>query len=179
MNNVSGFFYPCKFKPLFTLSMLWALTACSPDTPTHERPLAGPEVFFPILLEHQALEVQLAITRSETQRGLSQHTSLGPMQGMLFIFRQPGFLRFWMKDTSIPLDIGYFSKGGVLKEIYPMFPYNLETIASHSDQLQIALEVNQGWFAQNGIELGAQLDMATVKSALKERGVDLNEFGLP
>ena len=178
MHSASYHLYPLALKTLFTLSILSGLSACSSDSPTTTPPAAGPDVLFPIRIGDRTVKVQLAVTPSETERGLSKHTELEPMQGMLFIFRQPGSLRFWMKDTSIALDIGYFSREGFLKEIYPMFPYNLDTIASHDDQLQIALEVNQGWFAQNKIAVGAQLDMATVRSALKARGFDLNEFGL-
>ena len=44
---------------------------------------------------------------------------------MLFVFEKPGPQRFWMKNTRIPLDIGYFSSNGKLLEIHAAKPYDL------------------------------------------------------
>ena len=38
-----------------------------------------------------------------------QRKSLGENEGMLFIYNQPRTMSFWMRNTHIPLDIGYFS----------------------------------------------------------------------
>jgi uncharacterized membrane protein (UPF0127 family) len=90
--------------------------------------------------------------------------------GMLFLFEAPGTRSFWMKNTRIPLDIGYFDSGGRLLEIHRLYPYDETPVDSRSDQILIAIETNQGWYQSNGIKPDAQLDMDALKAALSERG---------
>ena len=49
---------------------------------------------------------------------------------------------------------------------------------SQDGRLQFALEMNQGWFAANGLKPGAQLDLAAVRAALKARGMVPEDVGL-
>ncbi|HTX66048.1 MAG TPA: DUF192 domain-containing protein, partial [Opitutaceae bacterium] len=84
-----------------------------------------------------------------------------------------------MRNTPLPLDIGYFSPDGELKEIYPMYPFDEITVGSRDRHLLFALEMRQGWYAANGVRPGARLDLAAVKAALQDRGVAPADFGLP
>jgi hypothetical protein len=87
-------------------------------------------------------------------------------------------MSFWMHNTPLPLDIGFFSSEGELKEIYPMLPFDEATIRSRDERLQFALEMNQGWFHDNGVRPGARLDLAALREALKARGATPGDFGL-
>ena len=87
-------------------------------------------------------------------------------------------MSFWMRNSPTPLDIGFFSPDGVLEEVYPLHPFDETTVASHGDRLQFALEMNQGWFRENGVKPGVQLDLKAVGAALKARGFDARKFGL-
>src|SRR5215212_1031839 len=49
--------------------------------------------------------VEIAKSDPERQRGLMYRTSLAPGRGMLFLFERPDRLKFWMKNTYIPLDM--------------------------------------------------------------------------
>ena len=49
-------------------------------------------------------------------------TDLGRLDGMLFVFPVPSSPSFWMKDTLIPLDIGFFDEDGVLIGVLTMDP---------------------------------------------------------
>jgi uncharacterized membrane protein (UPF0127 family) len=83
-----------------------------------------------------------------------------------------------MRNTPLPLDIGFFSRGGELKEIYTLLPFDENPIRSRSDALEFALEMNQGWFHDHGIKPGAALDLAALREALKARGLTPEDFGL-
>ena len=85
-------------------------------------------------------------------------------------------MSFWMRNTPLPLDIGFFSPDGELKEIYTMLPHDETPIRSRSEALTFALEMNLGWFNENGVKPGARLDLAAVREALKARGVELEAF---
>ena len=49
--------------------------------------------------------VELATTYSERQQGLMFREDLEINEGMIFVYDQPKPVSFWMKNTSIPLDI--------------------------------------------------------------------------
>jgi uncharacterized protein len=122
--------------------------------------------------------MQLAVRDVEMQRGLMERRDLGPDDGMLFVYQRPQRLQFWMRNTPTPLDIGFFDPGGVLQEIYPLHPYDENSVGSRSSELQFALEVNQGWFRASGIARGARLDMEALAEALKARGFEPRRFGI-
>lgn len=134
--------------------------------------------FFPVRLGERVVHLQFAVTGSEMQRGLMGRRDLAPEQGMIFVYAQPQRLSFWMRNTPTPLDIGYFTSDGVLREIYAMHPFDETAIPSVRSDLQFAVEMNQGWYQRNEVKPGAQLDLAAVKAALKARGFPLRAFGL-
>ena len=134
--------------------------------------------WFAVDLGGHAIEMQIAVSEMEMTRGLMQRRSLGADQGMLFVYRRPTVLSFWMRDTWIPLDVGYFSPDGVLEEVYPMYPRDETPVRSRGDRLQFALEMNQGWFRQKGVRSGARLDLAAVRAALVARGFSPSDYGM-
>jgi uncharacterized membrane protein (UPF0127 family) len=83
-----------------------------------------------------------------------------------------------MHDTPTPLDVGFFDPAGRLKEIYQMQPFDETTTKSRSQDLQFALEMNQGWFSANEVRPGAALDLTELFAALKARGFDPKDRGL-
>lgn len=157
---------------------------CGADKPTvADAPIATatPKTvadFFPIQVGGKTVRMQLAVRPVEMQRGLMDRRELGRDDGMLFVYDKPQVLGFWMRNTPTALDIGYFDAGGTLREIYPMHPFDERTVTSRSEHLQFALEMNQGWYGQNGVHAGAQLDLAALATALRARGFDPKNFGL-
>lgn len=134
--------------------------------------------YFTIGVGNRDVRAQLAVTEPEMEHGLMERRDLAPNEGMLFVYAQPQEMSFWMHDTPTPLDVGFFDRGGKLREIYQMQPFDETTVASRSKDLQFALEMNQGWFHSNGVEAGAQLDLAELAAALKARGFDPVAYGL-
>ncbi len=130
------------------------------------------QTFFEITLAENIIEVQLALSDDERQKGLMHRKEIGENQGMLFVFPNKQQMGFWMRNTNIPLDIGYFDSKGVLKEIYPMYPHDEKSIKSISDQIQFALEMNRGWFSNKGVRIGSAIEINQLKNNIEKRGFD-------
>jgi uncharacterized protein len=160
------------------LALALLLAGCGRNVPTAAPPAKTVSDWFAIKVGDQTVQMQLAIFPVEMEHGLMGRRGLAVDQGMLFCYRQPTQMSFWMRDTPLPLDIGYFSRAGELKEIYTMLPYDENPIRSRSDALEFALEMNRGWFHDHGVKPGATLNLAALREALKVRGVAPEEFGL-
>ncbi|MBC2593966.1 DUF192 domain-containing protein [Ruficoccus amylovorans] len=169
------------FLPVFALLLaLFTLAACRDEATTAATASVREPAttWFPLTVGEKAVEAQFAVERREQQHGLMDRDSLGQNQGMLFVFDEPQHMSFWMRRTRLALDIGYFTPDGVLREIYAMEPYDETSVPSVREDLQFALEMNQGWYATHGVKPGARLDMIQVKAALKNRGYDPSQLGL-
>ena len=92
-----------------------------------------------------------SITRSY---GLMDRKSLAKNQGMIFPFPYIHRLSFWMKNTYIPLDIAFLDESGKITQIESMMPLSTRMTQSIIP-CKYALEVNQGWFKQNGLKVGS------------------------
>ena len=92
--------------------------------------------------------------------------SLPEDKGMLFIFEHEHSLGFWMKNTLIPLSIGFFDAKQRLIDIQEMKPASslmereVPTYQSSGPALY-ALEMNEGWFKKHKIKVGARLQLVS------------------
>lgn len=106
----------------------------------------------------KVLEVELALTTRQKSYGLMNRKTLDPDKGMLFVFRNPEILSFWMKDTLIDLDIGYFDKDLKLIDVHTMRvlqPSDSDPKIYYSKSpAKYALEVKKNWFKDNGFKEG-------------------------
>jgi uncharacterized membrane protein (UPF0127 family) len=102
------------------------------------------------------LFIELADTPSKREYGLMNRKYLPKNQGMLFKFPNPTLASFWMKNTYIPLDIAFLDDHGSVLQIESMSPLNTKAIYSNRS-CRYALEVNKGWFAENGITVGSRV----------------------
>jgi uncharacterized membrane protein (UPF0127 family) len=114
------------------------------------------------------LRVEIARTYEARMQGLMHRTTMPEDAGMLFIFEEDTTGGFWMKNTLIPLSIGFISREWRLLEILDMKvapdpekgPFD---IYAPSRPYRYALEVNQGYFKRRGIEPGARFELIAVK----------------
>jgi uncharacterized membrane protein (UPF0127 family) len=111
---------------------------------------------FDVLLDGRAIQVEIADTPEKRSRGLMYRRSLAPDAGMLFVFPRTQRLTFWMKDTPLALDIGFFDAQGRLLEVRALRPFDTRYVTS-SAPARFALETNAGWFEARGIQPGARL----------------------
>jgi uncharacterized membrane protein (UPF0127 family) len=102
------------------------------------------------------LEVELAESPEERRRGLMGRESLAVDAGMLFLYSEDHRGGFWMKDTLIPLSIAFLDADGTVLAILDMDPCEADPCPSFDPGVEYrnALEVNQGAFAEWGVEPG-------------------------
>jgi uncharacterized membrane protein (UPF0127 family) len=101
------------------------------------------------------IPVEIADTPAERETGLIGRSASAADSGMLFVFDQDQPLSFWMKDTLIPLSIAFINSEGLIVDIQDMQPLD-ETPHDSAAPAKYALEVNQEFFAANGIQVGDQ-----------------------
>ncbi|UTC66979.1 MULTISPECIES: DUF192 domain-containing protein [unclassified Treponema] len=109
----------------------------------------------------EKISVELAITPSQQQKGFMERKVIPEGTGMIFLYKEDTKLRFWMKDTPHALSIAFIDSSGVIKEIYDMTPYSLETIES-TYSVRYALEVPKGMFNRMNIKEGDKLTQETI-----------------
>jgi uncharacterized membrane protein (UPF0127 family) len=105
-------------------------------------------------MDGQTLHVQIADTPEAMERGLMYRSTMAPYDGMLFVLDTPQSVAFWMKDTHIPLDVGFFDSRQKLLEIHPLKPLDLTVVPSESSDVMYALELPAGNFAKKGLKVG-------------------------
>lgn len=160
-------------QPLFlTLLFSLCLSLCSCSDRSVQEPATG-ETWFPMKLGNVEFQAKLALLPAERTRGLMFVKELGENQGMLFISPRPEPQAFWMRNTPLPLDIGFFDSEGSLLELYPLAPHDETTVRSRSKQLKFALEMNQGWFRKQQLfpDSRPKLDLELVRKAIEQRGL--------
>lgn len=106
-----------------------------------------------VKVQEKMFPLEYANTFELRAQGLMHRESMCKNCGMLFNFEQPKYAGMWMKNTLIPLDVAFIRADGKITDIKAMQPHDLATTSS-SQRVQYAWEMNQGWFAKNGIQVG-------------------------
>lgn len=119
------------------------------------------------------ITAEIVSTPEGHAQGLMGRKKLGDNSGMLFVFPRSKRLSFWMANTYIPLDIAFVGADGRIRQIEKMSPLCTKSIPSR-DECRYALEVNEGWFSKNGIEVGAQVAMPPMEPS---PGIDQSTQG--
>ena len=102
------------------------------------------------------MTLEVAETDEQLARGLMHRVQLPPHHGMLFVYPEPAQYGFWMKNTYIPLDIGWLDESGVLVERAVMAP-NDETMHRPMAPAKYAVELRAGTLTSYGVMLGDRL----------------------
>jgi len=122
-----------------------------------------------LVLGNKRLQVEVVESEEERAKGLMFRKSMPSQHGMLFVFESESRLSFWMKNTFIPLSIGFFDKDKRLVDIQDMEPMRSEMQSEFPSYVsrrpaKYALEVNRGWFQRNGIKEGAAFRLENSKT---------------
>lgn len=156
--------------------MIFFSTACSQDDST--KTVQPRESWFTLKIGDKSIKAQIAVRSNEQRKGLMGRKELEEDHGMLFPYEEPRQMSFWMANTSIPLDVGFFDESGILREVHRMQPHDTSSTKSRQNDIQFALEMNAGWFRSNNIKAGDPLDLQLVAEAIEARGFDPNTYGL-
>lgn len=126
------------------------------------------------------IQMQLAITPDEDHHGLMFKKHLDDEAGMLFLYKDSARRVLYMRNTEIPLDAGWFTHEGTLKEVMQMAQIEDETWRwSKDSDIQWGLEMNLNWFQKKGLKPGeVKLDMDALKVAIMNRGYSPADYGI-
>jgi uncharacterized protein len=139
-------------------------SACAADAAIPQPRL--PEVAACFVTDDGAVPVTLEVARefSQRQAGLMGRESLLEDEGMLFQYPdlQSSDRGFWMYKTLLDLDIAYLDERGRIASIRQMAPCVTSSAGSCPSYpagvaFQSAVEMNQDFFSNHGIEVGDQL----------------------
>ena len=111
-----------------------------------------------VIFGADTVQAEVARTPAERGQGLMYRESLAKGKGMLFVFPEAQIRSFWMKNTFIPLDIAYIDAELKVINILAMEPESMDSLPSTRPAM-FALEVPLGWFAEKGIQPGAQAQL--------------------
>jgi hypothetical protein len=181
-NPASSMSPRCRLLPRVLLTLaaftaVFVLPGCGDDHAKTKEFKTVAE-YFPVKLGDRTVRLQLAVKPLEMQTGLMDRPKLGADDGMIFVYPQPQEMSFWMRNTLIPLDIGYFDAKGVLQEVWQMYPHDEREKKSRGSALQFAVEMNQNWYRDHGVKPGTKLELAALKQALAARGFEPRRFGI-
>lgn len=110
-----------------------------------------------VSVDGKPLTVEIASSPEQKMRGLMYRDSMADDHGMLFVYTDDAERSFWMRDTRIPLSIAYLDSTGRVIHIADMQPLDTKGVPSKGPA-RYALEVNQGWFGRNGVEVGDKVE---------------------
>ena len=110
----------------------------------------------------QKVTVELARNDPERTRGLMFRQSLDGGRGMLFLFEHSEPLKFWMKNTYIPLDMIFIDdRFRVVFVEENAEPLTLQSRGPDQDSRYV-LEVPGGWSRTHGVERGVGVRFVNV-----------------
>lgn len=124
---------------------------------------------YDISIGKAVLNAKIMITPQERARGLMFVKSIPENFGMIFVAERPEKASFWMKNTEIPLDLGFFDSNGFLTEVKSLYPFNLDSVQSSRSDILYCVETNAGWFKKNNIKAGDSLDIDALRAAISRR----------
>ena len=114
------------------------------------------------------VHVEIADTAAARELGLMYRQHLAEDEGMLFVFKQPQHLTFWMKNTVIPLDMIFAGADGtVVGIIVNAEPFSEHQLSVGGDS-QYVLEVNGGFAQRHGIKPGDKLQFLDLTPSAKD-----------
>jgi len=115
------------------------------------------EIVGPDGARRAAVSVEIADSSARREYGLMYRRHLDENAGMIFVFKAPQHLEFWMKNTVIPLDMIFADGAGKIVGIVRKAEPFSEAIDSVEQDSQYVLEVNGGFCERHGVKPGDTL----------------------
>ncbi|HVH45123.1 MAG TPA: DUF192 domain-containing protein [Labilithrix sp.] len=129
---------------------------CPPD-PEPNLKMALDEVTFPDAPNAPHIEVELAKTPHDVERGLMYRRAMADDRGMLFRLDGRRDHTFWMHNTCIALDMMFIDDDGVIVGIVEAAEPLTESTRSVGCPSVFVLEVNAGWTRKRGVAPGQKI----------------------
>lgn len=109
------------------------------------------------------LDVTLATTTLDRQKGLMNQKYLPPFKGLLMVFNEPQWVSIWMKNTFISLDIIWVDQFLKIVDIQEKATPLSKKIMTGQKQAKYIIEMNAGLVDQWNISIG---NLVTIHSPL-------------
>ncbi len=115
------------------------------------------------------LTLEAARTEAQRERGLMYRTAIAPHTGMIFIFDRDAPVKFWMKNTLVPLDMIFIGPDGTVRQIFSNVPVVNQTlpdsdIPREGGVAKFVIELSAGEAVGDGLTQGVKLDLRGVPS---------------
>jgi uncharacterized membrane protein (UPF0127 family) len=102
-----------------------------------------------------SIDAEIADNITTRAKGLMFRKSLGEYEGMLFVFKRADLYRFWMLNTTIPLDAIFIDENGTVVDVKEMEPCGLNVtkcpLYKPREKALYVLEVNKGFSRNHSI----------------------------
>jgi uncharacterized membrane protein (UPF0127 family) len=111
------------------------------------------------------VRVRIADTFEKRYTGLSDTESLGPNEGMLFVYDEEATRTFVMREMDFPLDIVFVETDGTITTIHhaPTPPPRTreDELTRYQGRGKWVLEVNRNWTTEHGVDVGDRVDIGS------------------
>ena len=122
-----------------------------------------------IKVDDIVLEVQIADTEPRRIRGLMFQDQLPYDEGMIFVYKEPGFYSLWMLNMQFPLDMIWFDENGSIVHIEQDIPpckkpieiMACQSVVPSGDALYI-LEITAGFIDEFKITKDSKLSIISI-----------------
>lgn len=130
------------------------------------KPEGEPQPKLPVVtlkIGEEVIQAELAQTAEAQQKGLSFRPSLGPNEGMLFLFPIAGPQKFWMFGMNFSLDI-VFMRGDRVVDYEenvppPYVTYQIPATVTTYEEVDRVLELPGGRAKELGIAIGSRVEI--------------------
>lgn len=107
--------------------------------------------------------VEIASNALQKERGLMLRKYLRHNHGMLFLYDPPQIARFWMKDTSLPLDLIFIDVQDKIVQIYEKAQPLSQKIIYSQKPIKAVLELFAGSVARYNIKVNQVIQISPYK----------------
>jgi uncharacterized membrane protein (UPF0127 family) len=113
-------------------------------------------------IKNKTILVELSQNAKQWEKGLSDRSDLGELDGMLFIFPQYHVPIFWMKDMKFPIDMIWIAGGRVVDIHQKVQLSTSDKLPTYSPSVPVdmVLETRAGWAEENSITLGDEITIS-------------------
>jgi len=104
-------------------------------------------------------DAEIMRSREEKAQGLMYKRALPKSSAMVFEINPPSKVRFWMRNTFIPLDMIFVDGEGFIDEIVSRYDTESDDITASKKPVGFVIEVNAGTATEMGIQLGDKVEV--------------------
>ena len=114
-----------------------------------------------VIINGERIEVEVAKTFRERERGLMYQEDLCKDCGMLFVFEEEDFHDFWMKNTLLPLDMIFINSKLEVIDVLHTQPCEADPCELYSSEKKAlyVLETNQDRFNEDVVGEKVKLEI--------------------